>query len=137
MSARVFLDTNVLVYAFDREAQAKRELTRSILLGAQDWSISWQVVQEFSNVALHRFKKPMASADLEDYLGLVLMPHCHVMPTKDLYLSAIRIQSQTNYRFYDSLIVASALVAGARQLYSEDMQAGRKIGELEIVNPFA
>jgi predicted nucleic acid-binding protein len=137
MSAKIFLDTNVLVYAFDRAAEAKRELARSILLSQQDWVVSWQVVQEFSNVALHRFKKPMVTENLGDYLELVLMPHCLVMPTKDIYLNAIRIQSQTNYRFYDSLIVASALVSGAKQLYSEDMQAGRRIGDLEIVNPFA
>ena len=136
MPAEVFLDTNVLVYAFDKEAVSKREVARSILIGDEDWVLSWQVVQEFSNVALHRFKAPMRGADLADYLELVLMPHCRVMPSKELYVQAIGVQAQTSYRFYDSLIVASALAAGAKQLYSEDLQAGRKIGDLKIVNPF-
>ena len=137
MPAKIFLDTNILVYAFDKEEEAKRSLARSILRSDLDWVVSWQVVQEFCNVALHRFKKPMRVEDLEDTLDLIVMPHCHVMPSKEIYLQAIRIQAQTTYRYYDSLIVASALVAGAEQLYSEDMQASRRIGDLEIVNPFA
>lgn len=137
MAAKVFLDTNVLVYAFDLGAVAKRERARALIRDPQlDWCVSWQVVQEFSNVALHRFKNPMGSEDLSDYLELVMMPQCEVMPTRELYLSAIRLQSQTQYRFYDSLIVASALAAGAQELYSEDLQSGRKIGDLQIVNPF-
>ena len=136
MTAKIFLDTNILVYAFDREAVAKREFARSLIRSDVDWVVSWQVVQEFCNVALHRFKQPIRTEDLEDTLDLILMPRCLVMPTKEIYLQAIRIQAQTTYRYYDSLIVASALVAGAKQLYSEDMQASRRIGDLEIVNPF-
>lgn len=137
MPAKVFLDTNVLVYAFDREADAKREKARFIIRNQPaEWIVSWQVIQEFCNVALHRFKVPMPLEDLSDYLELVLMPHCEVMPAKELYLKAIALQSQTRYRFYDSLIVASALASGAKELYSEDLQAGRRIGDLKVVNPF-
>lgn len=47
-----------------------------------------------------------------------------------------KVKAGTDYRFYDSLIVAGALAAGAERLYSEDMQNGRKIGDLVIANPF-
>jgi predicted nucleic acid-binding protein len=137
MPAKVFLDTNVLVYAFDRAADAKRERARAIIQNqSEEWGISWQVIQEFCNVARHRFKVPMRREDLSDYLELVLMPHCEVMPSKALYLKALALHSQTHYRFYDSLIVVSALASGAKELYSEDLQSGRKIGDLQIVNPF-
>lgn len=136
MSADLFLDTNVLVYAFDKTAPAKQAIARSLIQGDAHWSISWQVVQEFCSVALHRFKTPLRGDDLRDYLDLVLLPHCQVMPTADLYRQALAIQTQTNYRYYDSLVVASALVSGACVLYSEDLQHGREIGGLRIENPF-
>lgn len=136
MKGRVFLDTNVLVYAFDQTAPAKRDLAREMIRGSLDWVISWQVVQEFCAVALHRFAVPMTTEELREYLDVVAFPRCQVMPTAELYRQALTVQAGTGYRFYDSLIVAGALAAGARRLYSEDMQHGRKIGELVIENPF-
>lgn len=137
MSAEVFLDTNILVYAFDASEPRKRERARCLILKEEDWAVSWQVVQEFCNVALHRFTKPMRLPDLEEYLDLILLPHCRIYPTPDLYRKALLIQARTRYRFYDSLIVASALAAGARTLYTEDLQDGQEIGALRIQNPFA
>ena len=49
-----FLDTNILVYAFDPGSPQKREKARALIEGS-GWCVSWQVVQEFSHVALHRF----------------------------------------------------------------------------------
>jgi len=136
MPAKIFLDTNVLVYAFDRTAPAKRERAREIIRGDLDWVVSWQVVQEFCAVALHRFAVPMPTADLRDYLDVVLLPRCRVMPAAEIYRQALGVQAQTGYRFYDSLVVTAALVSGAAALYSEDLQHGRQIGEVRIENPF-
>jgi len=136
MRDKAFLDTNILVYCFDQQAAEKRVCAREIVYGTDSWLISWQVVQEFCNVALHRFVQPMSTADLDEFLRLVLLPNCRVMPTGELYRQAVRIQAQTQYRFYDSLIVASALLVGVNTLYSEDLQADRIIGDLRIVNPF-
>ena len=91
MPAKVFLDTNVLVYAFDWSAPEKRLVAQEMIQREMDWCISWQVVQEFSNLALHRFRKPMQPKDLCDYLNLVLLPNCRVMPTSDIYEQALRI----------------------------------------------
>ena len=121
MPAKLFLDTNVLVYAFDWSEPEKRLAAQEIIQREMDWCISWQVVQEFSNLALHRFKKPMLPDDLRDYLDLVLLPNCRVMPTAAIYGQALRIQSQAKYPLYDSLIVAAALASGAKQLYSENL----------------
>ena len=136
MPAKVFLDTNVLVYAFDWSAPEKRLFAQEMIQREMDWCTSWQVVQEFSNLALHQFRKPMLPEDLRDYLNLVLLPNCRVMPTSAIYEQALRIQSLAQYCFYDSLIVGAALISGAKQLYSENLQPGGMFGNLEIVNPF-
>ena len=137
MNVDSFLDTNVIVYAFDKDSPEKQQRARELVQADSfSWSISWQVIQEFSSVALYRFKIPLKDSDLREYLDLVLLPHCFIHSSSDIYRTAIKIHSQTQYRFYDSLIVAAALQSGASILYSEDMQHGRKIGELEIRNPF-
>lgn len=136
MSAEYFLDTNILVYAFDQKAEEKRIKALSLSEAAQPWLISWQVVQEFCSVARHRFTIPLDLEFLSDYLTLFLLPHCKVMPSRLIYQKALQIQRETQYRFYDSLIVAAALESGASILYSEDLQHDRGIGHLRIVNPF-
>ena len=137
MPVETFLDTNILVYAFDRSAPDKRnralELTRPDDPG---WGISWQIVQEFCSVALHRFATPITASDLREYLELVLLPHCVVHSSPGLYRQAVDVHRLTQYRFYDSLVVASAIHAGASTLFSEDLQHGRVLDELRIANPF-
>lgn len=135
MSAKVFLDTNVIVYAFDPDSPAKQEKARHLIAG-EDWLVSWQVVQEFSHVALHRFARPMSAPDLAEYLELVLWPRCTVFPSQLIYQTAIDLHGQTRYRFYDCLILSAALAGGADVLCSEDMQHGRSVGPLHISNPF-
>lgn len=135
MRAEVFLDTNVFVYAFDASEPLKRERARS-LIRRERWFASWQVIQEFANVALHRFEVPLLPEDLADYLDLVLWPRCTVLPSPGIHAKALEIHRELQYRYYDSLMVAAALVGGAKILYSEDLQHGRTIGPLRIENPF-
>lgn len=135
MSVDPFLDTNVIVYAFDRSNPAKQEIATRILQN-DNWQISWQVIQEFANVARHRFAKPMKAGDLYDYIDLVLRPRCTVLPGDALFRNALLVSEQCQYRFFDSLIVAAALSSGADRLLSEDLQSGREFGALKIENPF-
>ncbi len=136
MNAEIFLDTNIVVYAFDRRFPEKRQIARELIATEASWSISWQVVQEFCSVALHRFAVPLTHDFLDEMISLVLHPHCHVMPSPALWKNALQVRAQTQYRFYDSMIIAAALESGAQTLYSEDLQHGRRIGNLEIANPF-
>lgn len=136
MAAEVFLDTNVFVYAFDVSEPLKRERARDLISGAR-WFVSWQVVQEFSNVALHRFEVPMVPEDLSEYLELVMWPRCAVFPSPEIHLKALEIHRDLQYRFYDCLMVSAALAGGAKTLYSEDLQHGRLIGPIRVENPFA
>lgn len=132
---RTFLDTNVLVYAFDPSAPAKQERAAE-MLRRRGWIVSWQVIQEFANVAIHRFKVPLKAADLAEYLELVLWPHCAIFPSLPIHRKAIEIHENLGFRYYDSLMVASALSSDAEILYSEDLQHGQVIGTLHIENPF-
>lgn len=136
MSAEYFLDTNVLVYAFDRKTEEKRDKALELMAPERPWVISWQVVQEFCSVALHRFAIPLDDEFLGDYLEMILLPHCKIMPSASLYREAVQIHRATQYRYYDSLVVTAALASGASVLYSEDLQHGRVVGNLRIVNPF-
>lgn len=136
---KLFLDTNVLVYTFDKTAPRKRAKARSIVGQALEDGrgvISYQVVQEFLNVATRKFAKPMAAAEAQMYLHRVLVPLCEVFPTANLYSRALSVAAETGISFYDALIVSSAEEAGCTVVLSEDLQHGRRIGDVEIRNPF-
>ena len=139
MSDRFFLDTNIFVYAFDDAAQAKKRIASNLIREAittRQGIVSYQVVQEFMNVALRRFSQPMSHAEAEQYLANVLRPLLSVHSSSGLYLEALRICSRHKFAWYDSLIVAGAIQGECTILLSEDLQAGRTIEGLKIENPF-
>jgi predicted nucleic acid-binding protein len=139
MSARFFLDTNIFVYSFDRSSAAKSrraaQLVREAVAGRKG-VVSYQVVQEFFNVALRRFAQPMTVAEAEQYLAAVFRPLMAVHSSLALYSEALRLSSKHRLAWYDSLVVAAALEADCAILYSEDFQDGQRFGELKVENPF-
>jgi predicted nucleic acid-binding protein len=140
MSARVFLDTNILVYCFDHSDKKKQQQADALVDAAlRDHSgvISNQVIQEFLNVATRKFAKPMNSAEARAYLQTVLSPLCEVFSSISLYQQALSVHEETGYAFYDCLIIAAALEAKCEVLYSEDLHAGHTVRSLKIENPFA
>ena len=140
MKGRRFLDTNVLIYTFDRSAPRKRKTATALVaeaLRTGSGMISYQVVQEFLNVALRKFHPPMTVVECRGYSQRVLFPLCEVYPSPDLYSEALSIGQETGWTFYDSLIVASALAAKCDSVWSEDLQDGRVVRGLKIQNPFA
>jgi len=139
MSDRYFLDTNIFVYSFDpvdtRKARIAEELvTRGV--GARLGVISYQVVQEFMNVSLRQFMATMTVAELELYFFKVLLPMMKVPSSSGLFLEALRLQTAHQIAWYDSLIVSAAIQGDCEILYSEDIQHGRRFGDLVIQNPF-
>ncbi len=140
MSARFFLDTNLFVYTFDGTAPVKAKKSAQLIRRAADTGegiISYQVVQEFFNVAFRRFARPMSVAEAEQYLITVLRPLLAVHSSPAIYFAALRIAEKHRISWYDSLIVAAALEGQCERLCSEDFQHGRKIEGLRIENPFA
>ena len=139
MSVRFFLDTNIFVYTFDSKAAVKAKKAAQLIRHAADTGegiISFQVVQEFFNVALRRFVPPMTAAEAEQYLITVFRPLLSIHSSPALYGEALRISAKHHLAWYDSLIVASAIEGRCQTLYSEDLQDGRNIEGLRIENPF-
>lgn len=139
MSVRFFLDTNVFVYSFDQKASQKSaracELIRQAVR-SRDGIISYQIVQEFLNVALRRFADPMTAAEAEQYLAITLRPLMAVQSSAALYLEALHLSFRYSLSWYDSVVVAAAIEGGARILFSEDFQHGQEFGSLRVENPF-
>jgi|SRR5579862_1187918 predicted nucleic acid-binding protein len=139
MSARHFIDTNVFVYSMTSGAPQKTERAEALIAAAiktRTGVISYQVVQEFFNVAFKRFTPAMTLAEAEQYLTTTFRPLLAVHSSNDLFLQALRLTATDHLSWYDSLIVAAALETECRILYSEDLQNGRRFGELQIRNPF-
>jgi predicted nucleic acid-binding protein len=139
MSAEFFPDTNILIYAFADQDARKRIRSRELHeLAMADGGgvISFQVVQEFLNAAQKKFPAKFTDDELYEYLESVLWPLCAVLPSQKLYEATLQLRAETGYSFYDSLIVAAALEAGCKTLYSEDLQPGRRLRSLQIKNPF-
>ncbi len=139
MSARFFIDTNVLAYAFARQASDKRQHALQLVergLNTGLGLVSFQVAQEFLNLCQRKFAPPMTAGEAQIFLQEVLTPFCKVFPSIDLLKSGLELRQRYKYSFYDSLIIAAALEAGCELLYSEDWRHGQHIGRLRIVNPF-
>src|SRR5512142_2307337 len=110
MSDRTFVDTNVLIYAHDVDAESKHEVAKHVLRelwGQRSGALSPQVLQEL------------------------------VDATEAEISNAFRIEDDYRIGFWDALIVASALKSGARRILSEDLNAGQTIAGIRIENPFA
>lgn len=139
MSDKYFLDTNILVYTFDFSAPDKQKTAQDLVAQALETGagcISYQVVQEFLNVARAKFETPMSVHEALAYLDRVLRPLCVVNAGPHLWEDGLHTQERWQYSFYDALIIAAARQADCRILYSEDMQHGQTIDNLRLINPF-
>jgi predicted nucleic acid-binding protein len=139
MAARFFLDTNVFVYAFDVNSPKKSAQAEKLIRSAiqtRGGIVSYQVVQEFFNVALRRFAKPMTCTDAEQYFSTTFRPLLSVHSSLALFGEAMRIAARFRLPWYDSLIVASAIEGQCSVLYSEDFQDGQQFEDTTISNPF-
>jgi len=140
MNDKSFLDTNVVVYAFDHLSPAKLKIARKLIAegaSSKQAIVSYQVVQEFVNVSLCRFQSSMTQSELEEFLFEALFPMTAISSSSSLVIEALRLRSKHPLSWYDSLIVAAAIQGGCKTLYSEDLQAGQRFGDLVVENPFA
>ena len=126
-----FFYTNILVYA--QQADGKGDRARQLF--ASGGKLSVQVLNEFTSVSRRKQRRDWREIDeaVADVLTTVDPP---LAITLDLHISARALAEDHLLSFYDALIVASAIEAGCDTLYSEDMQHGRTIGGVAIVNPF-
>ena len=139
MSDKYFLDTNVVVYSVDLTSPLKRRRARELVTDGTTSKlgvISYQVIQEFVSVASRRFQSAVAPGDLEEFLRDVLFPMMAVPSSPWLFLDALRLHDRDQLSWYDALIIAAAIQGRCKVLYSEDLQHGRRFGDLVIQNPF-
>ena len=132
MKDRIFVDTNILVYALLDDSHKQQTALNLLQSGCV---ISTQVLNEFTNVA--RKKAKLEWQETID-LSNAIQSLTEIIPL-DLatHNRALTIAESYGYSFYDSLIVAAALEAGCNLLISEDMQDAQKIQQLTINNPFS
>ena len=136
----VFLDTNIFVYAFLASEPRKRAKAVELIeacLGSGRGCISYQVVQEFANVARKKFASTLSASDCKAFIDAAMQPLNRVASSTSLIHTALDLQDELRYSFYDCVMVAAALQSGADTLYTEDLQHGQLVrGTLRIVNPF-
>jgi predicted nucleic acid-binding protein len=137
MTARCFVDTNVLLYAGSKalEDQDKRGVARE-LLTRLDIGFSAQVLQEFYAVALAKKRLQMTHEEAVAVLdSLSAFP---VLPvTRELVLMAVRLKQRFVISYWDAAIIAAAKQMGCNTVYSEDLNAGQDYDGVTVVNPFA
>jgi predicted nucleic acid-binding protein len=137
---KVFLDTNIIIYQFDKSNPEKCLIAQKLIeetLLLQTSVISTQVVQEFLNVALKKFSTSINSKDVDMIINDLLEPLCMHKPNINFYLKAISLHSKYSLSFYDALIIQAAIDLGCDILYSEDLQDNQIFDGLRIVNPFS
>jgi predicted nucleic acid-binding protein len=138
MSDKTFVDTNILIYAYDVDAKAKHESAKRAL--RELWNqrtgvLSMQVLQEFYVNATRKISRPLprkaAQSVVSTYSGWCM----ETTPAE--IAAAFRIEEESRISFWDALIVASAAKAGTVRILSEDMNARQIIAGIRIENPFA
>ena len=138
MSGRDFLDTNILVYALNDLVPGKHKVAQALVIRAiaGEFSISTQVLAEFTAVALTKFRDRLTSREVIALLD-TLTPILLIEPDREIVRRAVEAHAQYGIHFYDGMIVASAERAGAEKIFSEDLNAGQKYFGVTVVNPFA
>jgi predicted nucleic acid-binding protein len=135
---RVFLDTNILVFEYDKSAAGKHDISRkkiTALWESGQGVLSTQVLQEFYVVVTSKLPKSMPS-DIAKNIVADLLKWDVVVNDGDTILKAIDIARRYGYSFWDSMIIGAALEGQADVLLSEDMKHGQTLSGLKIVNPF-
>lgn len=138
MSGRVFVDTNVLIYAHDNEAGLKQEKASQVL--GELWQsrkgvMSAQVLQEFYVNVTRKIPTPLKRSTARDIIRQYSVWPV-VEPDADMIIRASELEERHTLSFWDALIVAAAREAGAAKILTEDLNHGEFIDGVTIENPF-
>lgn len=137
MNDVAFVDSNILIYAHDRDAGEKRERAAALLDSlweAGTGALSVQVLQEFFVNATSRLDSPVARSVAREVVH-VYQAWIREPTTAETVLRAIDLAGLSRLSFRDALIVASAEQSGAGLLYSEDLNDGQQIAGVRVRNP--
>jgi predicted nucleic acid-binding protein len=135
---KVFVDTNIIVYAYDVSAGEKHK--KAVAIMKDMWStgngiISSQVLQEFFVSVTKKSAKPVNIPTAKEIIK-DLLKWKTVTINGEILLEAIDIHNEYKYSFWDSVIIAAAIEGGAKVLLSEDLADKQKIKGIVIKSPF-
>jgi predicted nucleic acid-binding protein len=132
-----FLDSNVLVYAYQFNDLEKRNVAQELLEAAVagQFVISTQVLAEFSATLLHKFSPPVSAEAISEILDRLSAIKV-ISPDGDTIRRAVEAHASYGLRFYDGMIVAAAERAGCKRLLSEDFNSGQSYFGIAAENPF-
>ncbi|PSR19064.1 DNA-binding protein [filamentous cyanobacterium CCP3] len=134
MSAKVFLDTNVVIYCYSQDEPEKQQAARECAQADQSW-ISTQVLNETVNTLRRKFS--LDYSQIGAVVGELNQQSQLAVVSLGTIRKALDIAQRYQYSYFDSLMIASALEVGCDRLYSEDLQDGQKVDNmLTIINPF-
>lgn len=134
MHGKQFIDSNIFLYAFTDNDIAKQIPAKNIIRNNQS-IISVQVINEVRNNMLKKLS--FQEHEISSFIENCYSRYDVVNPTQDTLMAASTLRNQHAFSYYDSIIVASALINRCDVLFSEDMQHGQVIeGYLKILNPF-
>jgi len=137
MSVPEFVDTNVLVYAYDVSDPPKQTVAQGLVKRAVAGEIvaSSQVLAEFATTLLHKLSPPARPEDVITILD-TLSPIRLVAIDGGLIRRAVEARATYGLHFGDCMIVAAAERGGCERLWSEDLNAGQKYFGVTVANPF-
>ncbi|HEY6506826.1 MAG TPA: PIN domain-containing protein [Vicinamibacterales bacterium] len=134
-----FVDTNILVYAEDRDEKEKHPIARDLVVDlwrSREGAVSVQVLQEFFVNVTRKVKHPVSATKtleiVREYLTWRVVDN-----TSDLLVAAVELHQKAKLSFWDAMVVQAAITAGCERLYSEDLNDGQRFGAVQVVNPFA
>ncbi|MGA7080803.1 MAG: PIN domain-containing protein [Terriglobales bacterium] len=135
MSGSDFLDTNVLVYAYQFDRPAKQRVAQDLVRRAIEgkFVVSAQVLAEFAATLLHKMSAtPAAVTAILDKLSAIRL----VVSDGELVRRAVEARAAYGIHFYEGMIVAAAERAGCKRILSEDFSAGQEYFGVVVSNPF-
>jgi predicted nucleic acid-binding protein len=135
-----FLDTNILVYAFDRGAGVRHDGAKALfqrLTQSGTGVVSVQVLQEWVNTVTRKVREPLSLGDVRYWLHVFIQANWQIaVPQASDLVVAVDIMERWQLSWWDALIVTMAQSAGATVLWTEDLNAGQVLGSLTVRNPF-
>jgi predicted nucleic acid-binding protein len=135
MNAKIFFDTNLLVYLYSEDEYEKQACVLSHIKESENRLVSTQVLNELSNTLRKKFK--LDYGDIARVITEIRANFEITIVQVQTIEYALKIAETYRYSYYDSVIIAAALESSCTLLYSEDMQHGQLIeNRLKIFNPF-
>lgn len=131
-----FLDTNVLVYAFDSNEPEKQATAQAVMRSRPDAVVSTQVLLEWYAVVTRKFARPLPPDIAGEALAGLADLHV-VQADTDLVLRAAETSAAHQLSIWDAMIIEAASLAGCGELLSEDLSDGLTVRGVTVRNPFA